>query len=351
LKDNPFPREHYLRKSFYYGRRELEEGEDTDYNIIQNALKYLDSSPTKPFCLYIALRHPHPPYTIEEPYFSMYKREEIPLPIPPKFDDKPEFMRIIHERYGLNNLEKKDFQEILATYYGMITRIDDEFGQLINKLRKKGLYDNSAIFFFSDHGDYAGNYGLTEKWANAFQDCLINVPLIMKIPKINPENYIFDQLVETIDIFPTILEISKIDTSYTHFGKSLLPLLRGKTSIHRKEVFAEGGYNLREPQCFENVIKDPDLPFAGIYYDKTNLQTENPSTVVRSVMIRTKLWKLVIRDGDKEELYDMMYDPSEINNLIDVYAYDKVKADLKEKLLRWYLRTSDNSDWRRVRSI
>ena len=350
-KENPFPKDHYLRKSFYFGKREQKEGKDTDYNIIQKALKYLDSSPNKPFCLYIALRHPHPPYTIEEPYFSMYNRNEIPIPIPPKLDDKPEFMGLIYERYGLNNLKKEDFREILATYYGMITRIDDQFGQVITKLKEVGLYDNSAIFFFSDHGDYAGNYGLTEKWSNAFQDSLVNVPLVMKIPGILPENDIFDQLVETIDIFPTILEISQINTPYTHFGKSLIPLLKGQRSIHRNAVFAEGGYNIREPQCFESVIKDPDLPGAGIYYDKTNLQIENPSTVTRSAMIRTKLWKLIIRDGAKEELYDLMNDPNELNNLIDIYAFDKVKADLKEKLLRWYLRTSDNSDWKRARNV
>lgn len=351
LKDNPFPKDHYLRKSFYYGKRENEEGKDTDYNIMQKALKYLDSNPNKPFCLYIALRHPHPPYTIEEPYFSMYNRNEISVPIPPKFEDKPEFMQIIHERYGLDKLKKEDFREILATYYGMITRIDDHFGQLITKLIEVGLYNNSAIFFFSDHGDYAGNYGLTEKWVNAFQDSLINVPLVMKIPGINPNNEIYDQLVETIDIFPTILDISQIKTPYTHFGKTLLPLLKGKVSLHRSAVFAEGGYNLREPQCFENVIKAPDLPYIGIYYDKTNLQIEKPSTVVRSVMIRTNLWKLVVRNGAKEELYDLMHDPNELNNLIDISTHDQVKAKLKEKLLRWYLRTSDNSDWRRQRSI
>jgi arylsulfatase A-like enzyme len=351
LKDNPFPKDHYLRKSFYYGKREQEEGKDTDYNIIQKALKYLDSSPNNPFCLYIALRHPHPPYNIEEPYFSMYNRNETPIPISPNFEDKPEFMQIIHERYGLDNLKKEDFREILATYYGMITRIDDHFGQLITKLKDVGLYDNSAIFFFSDHGDYAGNYGLTEKWANAFQDSLINVPLVMKIPGINPGNEIFDQLVETIDVFPTILDISQIKTPYTHFGKNLLPLLKGKKSLHRSAVFAEGGYNLRERQCFENVIKAPDLPYAGIYYDKTNLQIEKPSTVARSAMIRTNLWKLVIRDGAKEELYDLMHDPNESINLIDNSVHEQVKADLKEKLLRWYLRTSDNSDWRRQRSI
>ena len=85
----------------------------------------------------------------------------------------------------------------------------------------------------------------------------------------------------------------------------------------------------------------------GIYYDKTNIPKEDSSTVARSAMIRTKLWKLIIRDQGKEELYDLMYDPTEANNLIDIYAYDKVKADLREQLLRWYLRTSDNADWKR----
>jgi len=46
-----------------------------------------------------------------------------------------------------------------------------------------------------------------------------------------------------------------------------------------------------------------------------------------------------------------MYDPSEASNLIDIYAYDKIKADLKEQLLRWYLRTSDNANWKRERNI
>jgi hypothetical protein len=68
-------------------------------------------------------------------------------------------------------------------------------------------------------------------------------------------------------------------------------------------------------------------------------------------MIRTKTWKLVIRDSGKEELYDLMYDPNEASNLIDIYAYDKIKADLKEKLLRWYLRTSDNANWKRERNV
>jgi len=351
IKTNPYPLDHSMRKSFYFGERTEEESKDFDYYITQEAINYLNSNPVKPFCLFIAMNFPHPPYTVEEPFFSMYDRENVPAPIPPKLEDKPEFMRLLQKRYGLKNFTKEDFKEIIATYYGMVSRIDYQFGLIINKLKEIGAYDNSAIAFFADHGDFLGDYGLTEKWPTAFQDCLINIPLILKIPGIERKNVIHDQLVQTIDIFPTIIHVAQINTQYTHFGKNLIPLLQGHLTKVRNAVFAEGGYNPREPQCFEPVITSPELPGIGIYYDKTNIPKEDRSTVARSAMIRTKLWKLIIRDQGKEELYDLMYDPNEANNLIDIYAYDKVKSDLKEQLLRWYLRTSDNADWKRERNI
>ncbi|MHA1344483.1 MAG: sulfatase/phosphatase domain-containing protein, partial [Promethearchaeota archaeon] len=154
---------------------------------------------------------------------------------------------------------------------------------------------------------------------------------------------------ESIDIFPTIMEIAQIKTKYTHFGKNLIPLIEGKIMGHRDAVFAEGGYNPREPQCFETPVKHIDIPLIGIYYEKTNIPLNNPSTVARSAMIRTKLWKLIIRSNGDEELYDLAYDPNELNNLIDVISYEKVKINLKEKLLMWYLNTSDNAYWKKYR--
>ncbi|MFX0177181.1 MAG: sulfatase-like hydrolase/transferase [Candidatus Hodarchaeota archaeon] len=350
-KLNPFPIDHYLRKSFYYGETTKEESEDIDFFIIKDVLKYLDSNVNTPFCLFIALNFPHPPYTVEEPYFSMYDRNNVPAPIKSKFDDKPEYMNLIYERYGLMNLEEKDFKEIVATYYGMISRVDYQLGEVIDKLKEIGEYENSAVFFISDHGDFTGDYGLTEKWPNAFQDCLIKVPLVAKIPGVFPKTKIFNQMIQTIDIFPTILDIARIQTLYTHFGKNLIPLIKGEIDKIRTAVFAEGGYNVNEPQCFENVIKSPDIPHVGIYYDKTNIPFQIPKSVARSAMIRTESWKLIIRDTGKEELYNLVHDPSEVRNLIDDKSYKRMKAELKELLLRWYLRTSDNPHWRRARYI
>ena len=95
---------------------------------------------------------------------------------------------------------------------------------------------------------------------------------------------------------------------------------------------------------FETIIKNPNDPNLGIYYEKTNIPREQPLTVARSVMIRTLEWKMVLRSAEKEELYDLSADPNELNNLIDSSTNTVIKNDLKEQLLRWYLRTSDNSD-------
>ena len=70
MKGNPYPHDHPMRKSFYFGERTQDQAQDTDFNIINQALNYLDSNPSRPFCLYVALSFPHPPYTVEEPYLS-----------------------------------------------------------------------------------------------------------------------------------------------------------------------------------------------------------------------------------------------------------------------------------------
>ena len=69
IKTNPYPLDHSKRKSFYFGERTEDEAKDIDYHITQEAINYLNSNPKKPFCLVLSLSFPHPPYTVEEPFF------------------------------------------------------------------------------------------------------------------------------------------------------------------------------------------------------------------------------------------------------------------------------------------
>ena len=347
--ESPFPEDNRFYRSFYLGERDSAQG-DYEKKLTEAVNRYLDDPPRKPFCLVVAFSLPHTPYTVEEPYFSMYDRSAITAPIPPVLADKPHFMQEIHTRYGLDALSEEDFREIRATYYGMASKLDDLVGSVLNKLKEKGLYDDSMITFISDNGDYVGDYGLTEKWSTGYQDCLLHMPLIIKLPGNAHAATTLNQLVQSIDVFPTIMEVAGIHTPYVHSGKSLLPLITGKQDIHREAVFALQGYNpedFSQHESHAGFVVDPD----HIYYEKIRLGMEDPSTEARSAMIRTSQWKLVVRTAGREELYNLVSDPRELTNLIDNPEYAETALKLRLDLLDFFLHTSDHLHWDRKRNM
>jgi arylsulfatase A-like enzyme len=249
----------------------------------------------------------------------------------------------------MNRLTQSDCREIRAVYYGMVSKFDEQVWRIKETLREQGLYDNSLIIFLSDHGDYVGDYGLPEKWLTGYQDVLLHVPMMVKYPENRYAGRRVDHFTESLDLYPTVLEQAGIQTPYTHFGLSLTELMEGE--VQRDAVFAVGGYDLREPQAFEAGINSPDDPLMGIYFEKLKLQNDDPTTVARSAMIRTKDWKMVIRTAGKEEMYDLENDPQELYNRIDDPALSEVRNHLRERFLHWYLRASDNPHWEHERSI
>lgn len=345
---SPFPSGHKLHHSFYFGKAEADSlVAQTDPFIFNSALKWLSKTPSQPFCLYIAATLPHPPYHVEEPYFSIVERSTVPQPISARLDDKPHFMQALYDRYEMDRLTQSDWRKIRAVYYGMVSKFDEQVGRIIETLKERGLYDNSLIIFLSDHGDYVGDYGLPEKWPTGYQDVLLHVPLMVKYPENRYAGRRVDHFTQSFDLYPTVLEQADVHTPYTHFGLSLTELMEGE--VQRDAVFAVGGYDLREPQAFEAGINSPDDPLMGIYFEKLKLQNDDPTTVARSAMIRTQDWKLVIRTAGKEELYDMKHDPNEVTNREDDPTLEEVDEKLKERLLYWYLRTSDNPHWEHER--
>lgn len=347
---SPYPHDHRLHHSFYFGKVDSDSVvAQMDPMIFAEAARWLGTRPRQPFCLYLAATLPHTPYQVEDPYFSMVDRNAVRDPIPALLDDKPEFMQELYNRYGMAQVTREDWREVRAVYFGMVTKLDEQVGQVLEALKAQGMYDDAFIIFLSDHGDYVGDYGLPEKWPTGFQDNLIRAPLIVKYPNNIYAGQQVEGLTQSLDIFPTVLEQAGVQTPYTHFGRSLTALLAGAQP--RDAVFAVGGYDPREPQAFEAGVKSPDDPLLGHYYEKLRLQQEKPETVARTAMIRTHEWKLIIRSAGKEELYDLRNDPSELKNLIDDRALNEVQADLRQRLLYWYLRNSDNPHWEHERSV
>ena len=332
--------------SFFKGKLDKENKDkyfDNDWSMVYGALDFIENfKKNQSFCLFLPLGYPHPPYCVEDPWYSSIDRNKIPDRYEYKnWGDKPSLLKGIFDGQKMQNWSEYKWRELRAVYLGMCARVDYQFGLLIEKLKQNDLYDNSLIIFLSDHGDFTGDYGLVEKTQNTFQDCLTNVPLIIKPPKKDDTRKgITDEMVELIDFAGTIYDYANIKPSYWHFSKSLKNFIDKKIETHRDEVFTEGGRLRLERQASEE--QSLKLPHS-LYYPRVNLQTKEDSILMhtKATMCRNKKFKYIKRAYEKDELYNLIDDPAEINNIIDDEQYASQLKNLKEKMLSWYQETCD----------
>jgi choline-sulfatase len=204
--------------------------------------------------------------------------------------------------------------------------------------------DETAIFAFSDHGDWTGDYGLVEKWATGLDDDLTHVPMVVQAPGFKKGHRVKEQ-VECFDIMPTTLELAGVECKHSHFAKSMIPLLKGGAGDKHRVIMADGGYDLGvDDHCFEGKPEDglcsnPEHQ----YYPKALQQQKDPQSVSRATMIRTLDYKLIHRPNGLDELYDLNKDPDELNNVYDDVDYRDIRLDMIETMLDKMIQTSDTS--------
>jgi arylsulfatase A-like enzyme len=212
---------------------------------------------------------------------------------------------------------------------------------VVQALKDAGIYEDTAIFFFSDHGDFTGDYGLVEKTQNTFEDCLTRVPFIVKPPANLPvQPGVRQAMVELIDFPATVEDLCGLHLGYTHYGKSLLPLISGQADTHRDAVFCEGGRLPGESQAMELESLDNQIP-TGLYWPRLSLQASNGPEHGKATMCRTTRYKYVRRLLEIDELYDLEMDPHELHNRIHDSALSSVLSELKDRLLTFYQETCD----------
>ncbi|WP_152366030.1 sulfatase-like hydrolase/transferase [Microlunatus speluncae] len=339
--------------SFQVGRLPTEGDQpyyDSDWANVHGAIDQIrrwaeeDHDEDEALCLYLPLTYPHPPYAVEDPWFSMIDRDLLPdrtTGPDPDSGPEPSILTGIRARQGLRGWTEDRWRELRATYYGMCARVDHQLGLVLQALRDAGMYDDTALFFFSDHGDFTGDHGLVEKTQNTFADCLTRVPLIIKPPAGTPiRPGVRDALVELIDVPATIETLTGIEPGHTHFGRSLLPLIAGATDDHRDAVFCEGGRLRDERQAMELESRAHDDP-TGLYWPRISLQAGSGPEHGKAAMCRTADHKYVHRLYETDELYDLRTDPAETRNLINDSAYADVARTLSARMLAWYQETAD----------
>jgi len=330
--------------SFFHGR--IDKGNediyyDPDWATVLGAIDFIQNAPPdRPLCIFLPLLYPHPPYGVEEPYFSQIDRTKLPARIPAITAGKPSMLDAIRQKQKLHTWTEDRWTELRATYYGMCARLDDQFGRLMNSLKSANLYDDTAVFVFSDHGDFTGDYGLVEKTSNTFEDCLSRVPFLIKPPKsVTVQPRVSNALVELVDFPATVYELAGLNPGYTHFGRSLLPVLAGTTDDHRDAVFCEGGRLQSETYLYDSAGSLTDS--GGLYWPKASTERIDGVAAGKAVMCRSKDFKYIRRLYEQDELYDLRRDPGELHNRIADPALAPVAAQLRDRLLTFFLETGD----------
>lgn len=334
---SPYPVDHPFARAFYHGRRQSDGVVlDFDEATVRTAEEWLADGLPEPWLLYVPLIFPHPPFEVEDPWYGLHDRADMPEPVRPGLDDKPGYMRAIRDLYGTERIDADGWREIAATYYGMVSRVDDQLGRVLRAIDRSGAESNTLTAFLTDHGEYLGDFGLVEKWSAGLSDCLVHNPLVIAGPGVR-EGGVAGAFVELVDLLPTLLERAEVEAGHSHFGRSLNGLLADPSGTHRDAAFSEGGYLVSE---------EPLMERAGFPYDlKAGLQHSDPVTNGKAVAIRTERFTYVHRLYERNELYDRVDDRRETRNLSGLPEHAAVESALRDRVLNWLLETADSIPW------
>jgi arylsulfatase A-like enzyme len=276
----------------------------------------------KPFFIWTNFWGPHTPCLMPEPYYSMYDPKRIPEE--PSFGEtwerKPR-MHDLYERYwGLGSGGWPGWREIIARYWGYVTMLDHLVGRILVELRALKLEENTLIIFTSDHGDMMGAHRLIEKGPFAYEESW-RLPMVVVHPACESPGSACDEFVYLHDLYPTFLEIAGIRPPDECDSQSILQNTLGRTvPTNRDSVYG----------AFTGHIFPTPLRF-----------------------VRTRTHKLVYNRSDIGELYDLVNDPWEMRNLIDLPETSALQDGLLEQMRDYMVRLEDPilGPFDRIRSV
>ena len=304
-----------------------ESGSKTARPFADRLLPWLEDHREVPFFVFLHAMDPHSPFEPRRPYNTLWadpaKKEEHEK----RVDKAREFIKDeAMKGRGMPTREEMeqagvDIEPYLAYehdwYDGSIRGMDAEIGRVMEKLGQLGLVDKTLVAFISDHGEEFLEHG--RHWhGNTVYGEMTNVPLILSWPGKLPAGTVVEETVQSIDLMPTLLELSHLPVPQTLQGQSLLPLL------------AEEGDQTRErwqsrPAFSERV--------------RQGNRSATAETEVDSFAIVTEGWKLIhnVRKPDdfpEYELFDHHNDPLNLKDLAP--ENPEVVERLSQQLEQWH---------------
>ena len=215
----------------------------------------------QPFFLSVGYYKPHLPFNAPQRYWDLYNPNDIPL-APNQYIpvDAPEFavngdreLRNYMDYTDLPLPKEKPLAEdrqrvLLHAYYACVSYIDTQIGRLITTLKEEGLYDNTIIVLWGDHGWKLGEHNSWAKQTNFEIDT--RVPFIISGNYVNVKNSSSNKMVELLDIYPTLCSLAGLPIPDQLQGKSLKPLLykrNAKWKTAARSQFLLGRFGTKDP--------------------------------------------------------------------------------------------------------
>ena len=272
-----------------------------------------------PFFCWSSFHDPHPAYLVSEPWASMYDpRDMMPGAVMEGEHEKnPLHFGMTQEKVSAKDFLEKfgdkwvhgghshlvDSEELkrrIATYYGMVSFMDQEIGRILDALDQWGIAENTLVVFTTDHGHFLGQHGLTAKAIHHYED-LLKVPFLVRWPGRVPAGNASHALQNLVDLAPTFLAAA---------GRSIPGSMTG---LDQTSTWC-GGKPTRSWSITENHHG------ARYFHMRTYINQRYKITVYRST--------------DEGELFDLQEDPGEISNLWDEPGSQELKKNLLQEFLQ-----------------
>ncbi|MEM7336085.1 MAG: sulfatase-like hydrolase/transferase [Chloroflexota bacterium] len=274
-----------------------------------------------PFLCWASFPDPHHPFDAPEPWSRMHPLDEIDLPEHRmrNFEKRPWWHKASVEREPVGPPQmvktRKEYsriepqtddqlREIIQNYYGQISLIDHNVGRIMIALEQTGLADSTIVIYTSDHGDWLGDHGMVLKGPMHY-DGLLKVPMIVRGPNV-PVGKVVDEPVSTLDLTATFCDYGEVEPLLTQHGRSLRPLI--------------------ETEPLTSAWQNATREYA---YCEWELLPQRVGVQLSLRTVRTKTHKLTIDliSGDGE-LYDLINDPYELENIFNDPAFSKIQESL-----------------------
>lgn len=297
-------------------------GDELDFQRMDQFLEQANQK-KQPFCLFVCSHQPHGPHTKGDP--AKFDPEKVVLP-----------------PYYVDN---KETREQFVKYLAEISYMDNEFATCLDLLKKYGLSENTVVVFASEQGNGLP-YAKFTCYGNGLQSgFLVRWPGKINLGKVS------DAMIEYVDVAPTFIEMAGLKVPETIEGKSFLDVLTGEKDDHKNFVYGiqttRGIIDGSEYYGIRTVRSKTYRYILNLTPEATFQNGTTTSSLFKSWIAKASTdpiaKKLVYNYQHRpaEELYDVIKDPLEMNNLADSPALTSIKKELKEKLLKWMEQQGD----------